>query len=178
MIKKIIISLTIIIAYSLLGFTDLQAQSEKKELGIEDLKLWRSHSVNLSDNGEWYTVLYRLNEKVDAKQDSAKAEYASQIAKKFFDAKNQTDVLYICNAKNGIKYEIKNGKRPIFSASSDWIAYQIKDDSKEEKKDKKGKEDLPIIELKHLATGFTVKYKSKASFSFAELASSVLADTN
>ncbi len=168
MIKKIFITLSIIIAFSLLGNKDLQAQTEKKVLGIEDVKLWRSHSVTLSDNGEWYTVLYTLREKPDAKQDSTTKAYAEELFKKFYDQTNQTDTLYICNAVSGIKYEIKDGKQPVFSAASDWIAYQIKSDKEVDEKDKKAKEEKAIIELKHLASGFTVKYESNASFSFCE----------
>ncbi len=165
MSKKIFITLSIIIVFSFIGNKELQAQTEKKVLGIEDVKLWRSHAVTLSDDGQWYTVLYTLREKPDAKQDSTNAAYAEQIFKEFYDETNQTDTLYICNALSGIKYEIKDGKQPIFSAASDWIAYQIKPESEEEEKDK---EEKAIIELKHLASGFTIKYESDASFSFAE----------
>lgn len=110
MIKKIILFLSLIITFSLLGLNDLQAQSEKKILEIEDVKLWRTHAVTLSDNGEWYTVLYSLREKADAKPDSISKAFAEQISKKFYDQTNQTDTLYICNAVSGIKYEIKDGK--------------------------------------------------------------------
>lgn len=168
MIKKIILFLSLIITFSLLGLNDLQAQSEKKILEIEDVKLWRTHAVTLSDNGEWYTVLYSLREKADAKPDSISKAFAEQISKKFYDQTNQTDTLYICNAVSGIKYEIKDGKRPVFSAASDWVAYQIKSDKEVEKKDKKAEEEKAIIELKHLASGLTIKYESNASFSFAE----------
>lgn len=168
MIKKIILFLSLIITFFILGLNDLQAQSEKKILEIEDVKLWRTHAVTLSDNGEWYTVLYSLREKADAKPDSISKAYAEQISKKFYDQTNQTDTLYICNSVSGVKYEIKDGKRPVFSAASDWVAYQIKSDKEVEKKDKKAEEEKAIIELKHLATGFTIKYESNASFSFAE----------
>ena len=168
MIKKFIAFLSLITLVSILGFNGIQAQSEKKVLGIEDVKLWRSHSVILSDDGQWYTVLYTLREKPEVKQDSTKKAYAEQIFKEFYDENNQTDTLYICNANTGIKYEIKDGKRPVFSAASDWVAYQIKSDKEEPKADKETKEEKAIIELKHLASGFTVKYESNASFSFTE----------
>lgn len=176
MIKKFIISLSILIAFFLTGNNDLHAQSEKKILGIEDVKLWRSHSVTLSDNGQWYTVLYRLNEKPGSKKDSIKTKYGEEIAKKFYNQKNETAILYICNAKSGVKYEVKDGKMPVFSAASDWIAYQIKpesdededEDEEEKDKDKKDKKDNTLIELKHLESGFTVKYESNAKYSFAE----------
>ncbi len=165
MIKRFFITLSIIITFSLLGNKEIQAQSEKKILGIEDVKLWRSNAVTLSENGEWYTVLYTLREKPDAEQDSTTKAYSEQIFNEFYDKTNQTDILYICNATGGIKYEVKDGKKPIFSTGSDWVAYQIKPESEDEEKDKK---DKAIIELKHLTSGFTVKYESDASFSFAE----------
>lgn len=171
MIKKFMVSLSILVAFFLSGYNELQAQTEKKVLGFEDVKLWRNHAVKLSDNGEWYTVLYSLTEKAEAKKDSTTKKYAEQIARKFYNQKNQTDVLYICNAKSGIKYEITDGKKPAFSAASDWVAYQIKPEPEEEKKDKKEKKekkDKAIIELKHLESGFTVSYESDAEYSFAE----------
>lgn len=168
MIKKFILAIIVLITFTSSGINHLQAQSEKKVLGIEDVKTWRSHSVTLSDDGQWYTILYSLTEKPVAKKDSADKKYAEQIGKEFYDSSNQSDVLYIYNAQSGIKYEIKDGKKPLFSTGSDWIAYQIKSDLEEEKKDPKAKEVKAIIELKHLASGFTIKYESNASFSFAK----------
>lgn len=167
MIKKFIFTVTVVITFSFLGFNQIQAQSEKKSLDFKDVKLWRNHDVSLSDNGQWYTILYRLNEKPMAEKDSLDKKYADEISTEFYDTTNLSDVLYICHANSGIKYETKDGKNPVFSDASDWIAYQIKED-KEPSKDKNAKPEKAIIELKHLTTGFTVKYESNANFSFAE----------
>jgi len=143
------------------GNNYLQAQTQKQALTFDDVRQWRTSSVTLSDDGEWYTTLYSLNDKPELITDSTNTKQAEQKAAKFYQDDNQTDVLYICNSKDGVKYEIPGGSKPVFSSASDWIAYQIKHE-KEAKKDKTN------IELKNLQTGFTVKYESGANYRFLE----------
>ena len=107
------------------GNSGLHAQSKREPLTFEDIRQWRNHSVTLSDNGEWYTTLYTLYDKKEAKEDSVEHP-SEQKLKGYYKEDNQTDILYICNAKDGVKYEVPNGSKPAFSTSSDWIAYQIK----------------------------------------------------
>ena len=155
-----------VIAILLLGLStksQLFSQTKKGPLTFDDIRQWRTHKVSLSDNGQWYTILYNLNDKPEGKKDTI----AEQKAAKFFDKNNKTDVLYINSANSGIKYQIPKASKPIFSSSSDWIAYQIKPEIDGKKKDKKETEKT-IIELKHLKSGFTVSYESKASFQFWE----------
>ena len=159
---KFIISFSAIILLCLSGYDDACAQSNKKVLNIEDAKQWRNHSVTLSDNGQWYTMLYSLNEKSESEKDSTKVDSLALKVKAYYSEENQTDVLYVFNAKGKVKYEIPNGGCVKFSSASDWIAYQIKPKSK---KDKKAKN---TIELKHLESGYTIQYKSNANFSFTE----------
>jgi len=153
----------IIISFLLAGANNLQAQSKKKALTIEDVELWRNSSVTLSDDGKWYTVLYSLIEKPDSKSDSTK-ENSDKKDLDLYGKDARTDMLYICHSETGVKYQIKDGSNPEFSAASDWIAYSIKPESenKEEKKDK------TIIELKNLNTGKTILYKSNAEYQFTE----------
>ena len=143
---------------------ELKAQSSLEELSFDDVRRWRTHSVKLSDNGEWYTTLYSLFDKPETTADSTQKKRSEQISKTYYQENNQTDVLYISSAKDGVKYEIPDGRSPTFSAGSDWIAYQIKSDSKKGKENK----DTTYIELKHLASNFTVRYESTAAFRFLE----------
>ncbi len=165
--KLPLLAVSIIILLSLSGNNELQAQSNKKILTIEDVKLWRNHSVTLSDSGNWYTVLYSLSEKPESKKDSTKEN--SDKKKKnpdFYGKDNETDILYICHSEGGVKYQVTDGSNPVFSSASDWIAYQVKKET-ESKKEKKEK-DEKTIELKNLKTGYTVQYKSNAEYKFAE----------
>lgn len=146
------------------GGNVLLAQTKLEEISFDDVRQWRTHAVTLSDNGRWYTTLYSLFDKPEAAQDSLQKQRSEQIAKTYFQENNQTDVLYISSATDGVKYKIPDAKRPIFSASSDWIAYQIQPDS-EKDKDKK---DTTFIELRHLASDFTIRYESTAAYRFLE----------
>lgn len=159
---KFLISISLFITLSLPGYQNLQAQSDKKVLGIEDVKLWRTNSVTLSDNGAWYTVLYSLIEKPDAKEDTTKENSVKSMVNDYYGKDNQTDVLYIYNAKNGLKYELADASNPKFSSASDWVAYQVKPKTKNKDKEK------TIIELRNLESGYTVQYESKADYSFTE----------
>ena len=67
--KIYLFSTAVIISLVLAGNNNLQAQSKKKTLTIEDVELWRNHSVTLSDDGKWFTVLYSLTEKPESKKD-------------------------------------------------------------------------------------------------------------
>lgn len=156
------------IAFILLIITtnpNLQAQSAKKTLMIEDVELWRNHSVKLSDDGNWYTVLYSLIEKPEANNKKQKIDKAKtdSIDISTYGNKARTDVLYIYNSKTGLKYKIPGGSKPVFSSSSQWIAYTIKAEESEKKNKEKEKN---IIELRNLESGITKQYKSNASFYF------------
>jgi len=158
-------SVSVIILLFLAGTNILQAQLNKKTLTIEDVKIWRNHSVTLSDDGKWYTVLYSLTEKPESKKDSTKEN--SDKKKNDIDVYGEdtrTDVLYICHSKTGVKYQISDGNNPKFSSASDWIAYLIKPESDQEEKEESEK----IIELKNLNTGKTRQYKSDAEYQFTE----------
>jgi len=163
-IMKNWIYLSLIFSCLALGETGLYAQADKEALSFEDVREWRSHAVTLSDNGEWYTTLYRLLDKPESAKDSIQKKRSEQIAETYYQENNQTDVLYICHAKDGVKYKVPDGTKPIFSAASDWIAYQIKPEP-EKSKDQK---DTTLIELKHLASNFTIQYQSTAAFRFLE----------
>ena len=143
--------------------SQLAGQAEKTALSFDDIRLWRSHAVTLADNGEWYTILYSLFDEPESPIDSI----TEQRIQAFYDEDNKTDVLYICNAAGGVKYQIPHGSNPIFSSTSDWVAYQIKPESEENEESEEEEEDT-VIELKHLASGFTVQYESSASYAFME----------
>ncbi|MCK5821744.1 MAG: S9 family peptidase [Bacteroidales bacterium] len=148
----------ITIVFVITGAHNLQAQSQKKVLTIEDVELWRSSAVTLSDDGKWYTVFYKLNEKRDS----------LELDIDLYGEEARTNILYICHSETGMKYQIKDGSNPVFSSNSDWIAYRIKpeSDKKDEKQDEK--KNSTIIELKNLNTGASKQYKSNASYLFAE----------
>ncbi len=152
------------ILVSATGNNQLLAQSKKEALSFDDIRQWRIHSATLSNNGEWYTILYSLYDKPSAKLDTAKENQVEKRVKEYFGEDNQTDILYICSSKEGIKYKVPDGSKPIFSAKSDWIAYQIEPESED---DNEG-DDKTIIELKHLESNFTVKYESTAEYKFLE----------
>ena len=156
-------SATVMILFFLASTIHLQAQSEKKTLAIEDAKIWRNHSVTLSDDGKWYTVLYSLTEKPESKKDSTR-EDSDKKDIDLYGEDFQTDVLYICHAKSDIKYQVPEGSNPKFSSSYDWIAYRIKSESDEKEKEKSEN----IIELKNLHTGKTRQYTSDANYQFTE----------
>ncbi len=158
------ISISIIIILTFAGNNQLNAQSKKESLSFDDVRQWRTSSVTLSDDGEWYTKLYSLFDKPETQKDSTKENQSAEKINEYYQEDNQTDVLYICSSKDGVKYEIPSGSNPVFSAASDWIAYQVKPKS-ENKKDKK---DKTSIELKHLESGFTVKYECGATYRFFE----------
>ncbi|MDX2415367.1 MAG: hypothetical protein QNK33_09275, partial [Bacteroidales bacterium] len=144
----------------------LQAQTSKKPLTIEDVELWRNNSTTLSDDGMWYTVLYSLIEKAD--DDSNKKDDKSKkdsIDISLYGKDARTDVLYIFSTKKGLKHEIPLGNNPVFSSSSEWIAYTITPkDSAKTPKEKESK----TIELRNLKTGLTKQYKSNARYHFPE----------
>ncbi|MEM7373683.1 MAG: prolyl oligopeptidase family serine peptidase [Bacteroidota bacterium] len=144
----------------------LHAQSKKTSLSFEDIQQWRTHTVTLSDDGAWYTVRYSLSDKSESKKDTTKEKVSKQISKAYFGEENQTDVLYICSSTGGIAYKVANGTKAVFSAASDWIAYQITPESDAE--DDKDKKDSSLIELKHLESGFSVQYESEAAYQFLE----------
>ena len=165
---KHFILFSIAILLTIVGNHTLQAQSKKKPLTIEEVRSWRGNSVTLSDNGQWYTTHYSLFDKPE-KSDST----LEQKAKAYYKDNNQTGMLYIFSAKGDLKYKIPRGSKPVFSAASDWIAYQIapkKDKGKDkiQEKEKEKEKEKNIIELKHLESNFTVKYESNASFRFLE----------
>ncbi len=159
----------IYLLFTLLFSSLLITQTEKKEIKIEDAKLWRYHQTTLSENGKWYSVKYLLIEKPE--QANKKADKKDKT-EKGFDKKDielygkdaMTNVLYIRNIKSKKEYLIPKGARPLFSPKSDWVAYNIIPEKK--KGDKK-----PIrktIELKNLKTGNTRKWESNASFKFTK----------
>lgn len=143
-----------------LGTHIIFAQSNKKPLTLNDARLWRMNSFELSDNGEWYTTHYHLLDKSESKQDTILEDLIKKTSQTFYGKDNQTDVLYVHNVKEGTKYKIPNGSKPVFSFKSDWIAYKISSKPETKKGD--------FIELKHLKTGFTVRYESNANYSFLE----------
>ncbi len=145
----------------------LFAQTQKEPLTINDVRLWRSHSTVLSDNGQWYTNHYRLIDKPESKNDTILQQLVQQTSEEFYTDNNKTNVLYVHNVNAGLKYQIPDGSNPVFSNDSEWIAYKIvKEFDKKEKDDEK--KDTTFIELKHLASDFTVRYESDATFSFPE----------
>ena len=152
-----------ILFISLTSQSPIFAQSSKAALDFGDIRQWRVHAVTLSDDGQWYTTRYRLFDEADAVKDTL----AEQKATKSFEAHNQTDVLYIASAEEGIQYKVPDGSKPVFSSKSDWIAYKIIK-SNGAGKDAKAKKDTNYIELRHLASGFTVQYESDAGYQFLE----------
>lgn len=149
---------------------------ELKTVALEDLKTWRESAVSLSDDGNWYTVLYSLLEKPEAaKAGDAKAKPQKtdgdpdQKAKAerdiaLYGDKNRSDVLYIRQAATDREYAVAGAVKPLFSPDSQWIAYTIQAQSPANK-------DQPAvgtIELRHLASGRTRSWKSKADYRFSE----------
>ncbi|MEM7656824.1 MAG: hypothetical protein AAF399_11900, partial [Bacteroidota bacterium] len=122
--------LGLLVGMILTSIRPLTAQSTKQALSFSDLRQWRKNAVSLSDDGAWYTKTYRLYNAPEAEEDTT----SPPPFEAYYQADNQTDVLYICSAADGIQYRVPDGRRPIFSSASDWIAYQIKPDS-----DNKGK---------------------------------------
>ena len=145
---------------ALISFADslLLAQTKKEPLSFNDVRLWRAHSVELSNNGQWYTTYYRIIDKPESKKDSVLQQLVEKTSEEFYTDNNKTDVLYIHKVNTGLKYQIPSGSRPVFSNDSEWIAYKIEAES--------DKKETPIIELKHLKSGFTVRYESDATYSF------------
>lgn len=172
--KNLFILFFLLILIPTLTFT----RNVKKTITIEDAKLWRQNKVTLSDNGMWYTVLYSLTEKPaqDKNKTSAKNNTKKDEQKKkdiaLYGKGALTDVLYIRNAGSKKEYQIPKGSNPLFSPTSDWIAYSIKIKSDKkikksaEKKDKK--EANKIITLQNLNTGETKKWRSNASYKFTQ----------
>ncbi|MEM9983841.1 MAG: prolyl oligopeptidase family serine peptidase [Bacteroidota bacterium] len=145
----------------------LHAQSKKEPLSFKDLTYWRNHVVTMSDNGAWYTKRYRLADAPKTRKDSS----TKQAFEAYYQADNQTDVLYVCRTSGEVIYQVPDGRKPQFSAESDWIAYQIKPEPEKKKGKKDDKEDekeQSFIELKHLESGFTVRYESGADYQFWE----------
>ncbi|MEM6377801.1 MAG: hypothetical protein AAF705_06295, partial [Bacteroidota bacterium] len=161
---KYSIAFYLMVLFTTIGTLPLKSQTEKIPLSFEDARQWRTHTVTLSDDGQWYTTLYNLFDKPDTKVDTSEESSTVKKIKAYYEANNQTDVLYIFHAKDGMKYEIPHASKPIFSDASDWIAYQIKP----ENEDNADKNEENFIELKHLESGFTVRYESNASFRFLE----------
>ena len=144
------------------------AQVPRDTLSFDDIRMWRTHTATLSDNGEWYTIRYSLIDEPETETDTAKYNYVKQRFEQYYGENNKTDVLYICHFEEGVKYEISDGRNPVFSTDSDWIAYQIENDSKEPEDDSGDKEVQNIIELKHLSSNFTVRDESEANYTFPE----------
>ncbi|MEO1214231.1 MAG: prolyl oligopeptidase family serine peptidase [Bacteroidota bacterium] len=158
---KYVSLLSLIILFSFGGNNTLIAQNQKEALSLEDVRKWRTHSVSLSDDGNWYTKLYRLIDKPESLEDSTLEDSTDQEFAKYFQEDNQTDILYICSSSAGVTYTIPEGKSPRFSSGSDWIAYKVSPKSE-------NKEDQGAIELKHLSSDFTKRYQSNASYRFLE----------
>lgn len=156
-----------IIALNPLGSNPLLSQSDKQAFTLNDMRLWRSHSTELSDDGQWYTNHYRLNDKPDSKKDTVLQKLTEQTSQEFYTDNNKTDVLYIHHVEKGLKYEIPDGSKPLFSHDSQWIAYQIVKEADTKGQDDQ-KKDTTYLELKHLPSNFTVRYESDASYSFPE----------
>ncbi len=156
-----------VIVLTLFVNSSLCAQAQKEPLTFKDVRLWRTHSVTLSDNGEWYTTHYRLTDKSETKKDTILERLVQSTGSEFYDDNNQTNVLYVHNAKKGVKYKIPDGSKPVFSSNSEWIAYKIEPESNKKEKDAE-KKDSTFIELKHLKSAYTVRYTSEAAYSFPE----------
>ncbi|WP_348744867.1 alpha/beta hydrolase family protein [Tenacibaculum sp. 190524A05c] len=136
---------------------------KNQSLTFKDIRQWRTHSTTLSDNGKWYTTNYKLLDKSEFIKDSI----IEKKVKLSYGEDNQTDILYVFNTETGLKYQIPYANNPVFSYSSEWIAYQIKPESKKKKNNKKV-QTKNYIELKHLESGFSIKYESNASYQFLE----------
>ena len=163
--KNILVSVGFLLCIISSSNYNLQAQQQKDILTIEDAKLWRTHSVTLSNDGNWYTVLYSLIEKPDPVK--APNKDSSALKKDSIDIYGEdfsTDVLYICNSQSGIKYRISKGTNPKFSYNSEWIAYGITPEADKKKKEK----EKTTVELKNLSSGLTRQFKTNARFQFAE----------
>ena len=146
--------------------SQLCGQSQKEPLSFEDIRQWRTHSISMSDDGNWYTKKYNLSDKPESKNDSLQENRIKEKVTAFYQEDNQTNVLYICSVLDGLTYQIPDGNSPKFSPASDWIAYQI---SPERDYEEEGDNpDTTFIELKHLASNFTVKYESNAGYFFLE----------
>jgi len=159
----------LLLAGLFISFEDGQlfGQTQKVPLGFNDVRLWRSHTADLSDDGQWYTIRYRLNDKSGSKKDTTLTKLIEQTSSAFYQDNNQTDVLYIHHVEQGLKYQIPGATNPVFSSDSKWIAYKMEpDDSGNGKKEEK--KDTTFIELRHLSSAFTIRYESDASFSFPE----------
>jgi dienelactone hydrolase len=160
-----------IILLILAGIGQVYAKTNKKVIYLDDVKLWRNSKVTLSDNGEWYTVLYSLAERpikkknLKSSNENDKKQAGLKKDKDFYGRNARTDVLYVCNAGSNKEYAICNGIKPVFSSDSAWIAYSIvqADITKNSKKDSK-----EIIELKNLKNGETKKWNSGAKFRFTK----------
>ncbi|MEO1711828.1 MAG: prolyl oligopeptidase family serine peptidase [Bacteroidota bacterium] len=138
----------------------LSAQTEKDVLTIDEMRQWRKHAVTMSDDGAWYTVKYSLVDEPEEAADTVELSTIQEEISAYHGEENQTDVLYVHSVKHGLKYQIPHGTKPMFSPSSNWIAYQVEPHTEND--------DRGLIELKQLATGFTVQYESSASFGFLE----------
>lgn len=143
--------------YFITGIPCLRAQPKTVPFSLEDLRQWRDHSVTLSDDGQWYTVRYSLVDEPDEEKDSLSPGVEKIQA--YFGELNQTDVLYIHHATKGMQYQVPDGQNPVFSDASDWVAYQVATEKEEEE---------TFIELRHLASGYTVRYESSARYRFLE----------
>jgi len=163
-LKKMTLLLMLAAWYS---FLLASSKPAKQAITLEDLKTWRDSSVTLSDDGQWYTVLYTLTEKpispTPPKTQEKKKEPKNQNPKLYGETE-QTDVLYIHNASSSQMLAIKDGSKPQFSPCSEWIAYSIK--AKEEKVD--GKDAVNTIELRHLPSGKTHQWNSNAAYRFSQ----------
>ncbi len=161
---KLSVLLTII-ALNILGSHQLLAQTTKQPLSFNDARLWRRSSVELSNDGQWYATLYRLQDKSESKQDTVLQKLIDETSETYYIDNNKTDVLYIHSVKEGLKHEIPDASQPMFSNDSKWIAYKIVKES-DDKSDKK--KDTTFIELKLLATDLTLRYESDANYTFPE----------
>lgn len=121
----------------------LSAETEKKELTLDDYPLWKHiESVTISDDGRWITYAYRPN--------------------------GGDATLYIKNLEEEKIYDVPCGSSAVISKDSKWAAYKI-DPSKEEEK-KLRKEKKPVtskLELLDLASGEKTTYENASSFVFA-----------
>lgn len=156
------------ILWTTAGISHPYPPSQKDTLSFDEIRMWRNHTVSMSDNGDWYTVNYSLIDEPESQTDSTKYNLVEQKFKEYYGDDNQTDVLYICHSRDGIKFRIPDGSKPVFSPASDWIAYQVETESNDSEIENDDEEDKITIELKHLESDFTVKYESDANYSFLE----------
>ncbi len=117
--------------------------AQKKALQLEDYDQWhRIVSVSLSDDGQWMTYGLRPN--------------------------GGDDTLKVKNLKDHTEpYSIPYAGRPVFSENSQWLAYIIEPNEKEQEKLKKSRKPaFNKAELLNLSSGDKNTYERAASMMF------------